>query len=91
MEEAGVLDISQGRHAILSRLIQQTSSIAEYVANDTKLNYDGVRCMIITGPNMGGKSCLLLQVGIIVVLAQVGSFVPAKQASLSIFKSIFIR
>ncbi|XP_032796039.2 DNA mismatch repair protein Msh3 isoform X4 [Daphnia magna] len=91
VEEAGVLDISQGRHAILSRLIQQTSSIAEYVANDTKLNSDGVRCMIITGPNMGGKSCLLLQVGIIVVLAQVGSFVPAKQASLSIFKSIFIR
>ncbi|KAI9550039.1 putative MSH3 [Daphnia sinensis] len=91
VEEAGVLDISQGRHAILSRLMQQTSSNAEYVANDTKLHSDGVRCMIITGPNMGGKSCLLLQVGIIVVLVQVGSFVPASQATLSIFKSIFIR
>ncbi|XP_057381287.1 DNA mismatch repair protein Msh3-like isoform X2 [Daphnia carinata] len=91
VEEAGVLDISEGRHAILGRFMQQTSSSAEYVANDTKLHSEGVRCMIITGPNMGGKSCLLLQVGIIVVLAQVGSFVPATQATLSIFKSIFIR
>ncbi len=90
VDQAGVLDISQGRHPVVSRRIQQTSS-AEYVPNDTRLNADDVRCMIITGPNMGGKSCLLSQVGIIVVLAQLGSFVPAIQATLSVFKSIFIR
>ena len=47
--------------------------------------------MIITGPNMGGKSCYLSQVAIIVVMAQMGSFVPATQVNMSIFKSIFIR
>ncbi|XP_046657804.1 DNA mismatch repair protein Msh3-like isoform X2 [Daphnia pulicaria] len=90
VDEAGVLNISQGRHPVLSRILQQTSS-AEYIPNDTKLNTDGVRCMIITGPNMGGKSCLLSQVGILVVLAQIGSFVPAVETTLSVFKSIFIR
>lgn len=74
----------------MSRAVQQAST-AEYVPNDTRLNANDVRCMIITGPNMGGKSCLLSQVGIIVVLAQIGSFVPANRATLSIFKSIFIR
>jgi DNA mismatch repair protein MSH3 len=84
------LNISQGRHPVVSCVLQQTSS-AEYVPNDTKLNIDGVHCMIVTGPNMGGKSCLLSQVGILVVLAQIGSFVPAVKATLSVFKSIFIR
>lgn len=90
VDQAGVIDISQGRHPVVSRIIQQMSS-AEYVPNDTHLSADNVRCMIITGPNMGGKSCLLSQVGIIVVLAQIGSFVPATRATLSVFKSIFIR
>lgn len=90
VEEAGVLDIAQGRHPIVSRALQKMST-AEYVPNDTNLKADEVRCMIITGPNMGGKSCLLSQVGIIVVLAQIGSFVPAARAKLSIFDSIFLR
>lgn len=89
-EEDGVLDISQGRHPLVSRVLQQMSN-AEYVANDTQLRTDGTSCMILTGPNMGGKSCFLSQVAIIVILAQIGSFVPAARAKLSIFDSIFIR
>ena len=89
MEGAGILDITGGRHPVLSRLIR--NSMTEYVPNDTHLNIDNQRCMILTGPNMGGKSCYLSQVAIIVVLAQMGSYVPATQATLSIFQSIFIR
>lgn len=86
----GLLEITNGYHPVLSRRMQHSSS-AEYVPNDTHLNAGNTRCMILTGPNMGGKSCYLSQVAIIVVLAQIGSFVPATKATLGLFESIFIR
>ena len=90
MEGGGsVLDINRGRHPVIARLMQDSNQ--EYVPNDTQLSGDSKRCVIITGPNMGGKSCYLSQVAIIVVMAQMGSFVPATQVNMSIFKSIFIR
>lgn len=73
----------------MSHFIRNLSG--EYVPNDTYLNTDKERCMILTGPNMGGKSCYLSQVAAIVILAQIGSYVPAAEATLSIFRSIFIR
>ena len=88
--ECGLVNITNGYHPVLSRKMQHSSS-AEYVPNDTHLNAANTRCMILTGPNMGGKSCYLSQVAIIVVLAQIGSFVPATKATLGLFESIFIR
>jgi len=89
VEEIGLLNIKNGRHPVVSHFIR--SSSGDYVPNDTHLNADKQRCIILTGPNMGGKSCYLSQVAAIVILAQIGSFVPAEEASLSIFQSIFIR
>lgn len=88
--EYGLLEITNGYHPVLSRKMQHSSN-AEYVPNDTHLNASNKRCMILTGPNMGGKSCYLSQVAIIVVLAQIGSFVPAAKATLGLFESIFMR
>ena len=89
--EHGILEIINGFHPVLSRSMQQSFNTNEYVPNDTKLDAENTRCMILTGPNMGGKSVYLSQVAIIVVLTQIGSFVPATKATLSIFESIFIR
>lgn len=91
VEQSGVLEITQGFHPVISRLVVQQRPYSQFVPNDTKLNVDSVRCMIVTGPNMGGKSSFLSQIGIIVVLAQLGSFVPASHATLSVFDSLFIR
>lgn len=86
-----MLNVTQGRHPIVSQTVQQHLA-SSYVPNDTHLDTDdGSRCMILTGPNMGGKSCYLAQVALIAVLAQIGSFVPAVSATLSVFQSIFIR
>jgi len=89
VDGVGMLDIQNGRHPVVSNLFRNSN--AEYVPNDTHLNADKERCMILTGPNMGGKSCYLSQVAVIVILAQIGSYVPATEATLSIFQSIFIR
>jgi len=89
VEKSGVLDIKNGRHPVVSHFIHNPGG--EYVPNDTHLDVDKERCMILTGPNMGGKSCYLSQVAAIVILAQIGSYVPAAEATLSIFQSIFIR
>lgn len=66
------LHIDGGRHPMVDQLLA-----GEYVANDTRLGTDGLRCMMITGPNMGGKSSYIRQVALLCLMAQVGSFVPA--------------
>ncbi|MDR4987450.1 MAG: DNA mismatch repair protein MutS [Bacteroidales bacterium] len=88
MNDTYVLDIKGGRHPVIE---QQLPPGEAYVANDVWLDNERQQVMIITGPNMSGKSALLRQCGLIVLLAQMGSFVPADSASLGIVDKIFTR
>ncbi len=88
MSEGLALDIKQGRHPVIETLMEFGE---EYVANDIYLNNEDQQVIILTGPNMSGKSALLRQVALIVLLAQVGSFVPAKEAVIPITDKIFTR
>ncbi|KAG0589041.1 hypothetical protein KC19_2G287300 [Ceratodon purpureus] len=80
------LIITAGRHPVLDATLQE-----EFVPNDTILQTDKERCQIITGPNMGGKSCYIRQVALIVIMAQVGSYVPAASAKLHVCDAVFTR
>ena len=82
------IDIKQGRHPVIE---QQMPPGELYVPNDITLSNDEQQIMIITGPNMAGKSALLRQTALIVLLAQIGSFVPAQAARLGIVDKIFTR
>ncbi|KAK4302835.1 hypothetical protein Pmani_025093 [Petrolisthes manimaculis] len=86
--EKGVLRIVQGRHPIVSQLKHGDE---QYVANNTDLKVDGKRVMLVTGPNMGGKSCYMRQVALIVLMAQAGSFVPAESVEMSVFDAVYTR
>ena len=83
-----VIDIRQGRHPVIE---QQLPAGEQYVANDVLLDNNGQQIIIITGPNMAGKSALLRQTALIVLMAQIGSFVPAESASIGIVDKIFTR
>ena len=83
----GVIDIKEGRHPVVENLL--TDSV--FVPNDTLLDLENNRCAIITGPNMAGKSTYMRQTALIVLLAQIGSFVPAKSARISVCDAIFTR
>ncbi|KAG0460562.1 hypothetical protein HPP92_020859 [Vanilla planifolia] len=85
-EEPCQIYISSGRHAVLESILGDN-----FVPNDTYLHADGEHCQIITGPNMGGKSCYIRQVALIVIMAQVGSFVPAYSANLHVIDGIYTR
>ncbi len=86
IREDGVLEILEGRHPIVEAM-----SSEPFVPNDTKMNLTTHRIYILTGPNMSGKSTYLRQVALIVLLAQIGSFVPAKRAEIGIVDRIFTR
>uniref|UniRef100_A0A3Q2Q199 DNA mismatch repair protein MSH3 n=1 Tax=Fundulus heteroclitus TaxID=8078 RepID=A0A3Q2Q199_FUNHE len=79
--------ITDGRHPAIDLLMGEHS---QYVPNHTKLQHNGRRTMIITGPNMGGKSSYIRQVALICVMAQIGSYVPACEACLSVLDGIYI-
>lgn len=81
-----VIDIVDGRHPIVERNVRADS----YISNDCKVEKDE-NILLITGPNMSGKSTYMRQLALIVILAQIGSFVPASSASLPIFDKIFTR
>lgn len=83
----GELHIQEGRHPVVEKMIQRDS----FVANDTIINDDDKQLILITGPNMAGKSTYMRQVALINILAQIGSFVPAKKASIAICDKIFTR
>ena len=83
----GVIDIKEGRHPVVETLLDG----AVFVPNDTLLDGDKNRCAIITGPNMAGKSTYMRQTALITLLAQIGSFVPAKSARISVVDAIFTR
>ena len=83
-----MIDIRQGRHPVIE---QQLPPGEQYIANDVLLDNNGQQIIIITGPNMAGKSALLRQTALIVLLAQMGSFVPAESASIGVVDKIFTR
>lgn len=83
-----MIDIHQGRHPVIE---QQLPMGQEYVANDVMLDNRTQQIMIITGPNMAGKSALLRQTALIVLMAQIGCFVPAESASIGLVDKIFTR
>ncbi|CAN8220683.1 unnamed protein product [Coccothraustes coccothraustes] len=80
--------IKNGRHPVIDVLLGEQD---QYVPNTTSLSGDGERVMIITGPNMGGKSSYIKQVALITVMAQIGSFVPAEEATVGVVDGIFTR
>ncbi len=84
---SGTIIIHHGRHPVVERL----GTDMVFVPNDTRLNLDADRLLIITGPNMAGKSTYLRQVALIVLLAQIGSFVPADEAQIGLVDRIFTR
>jgi DNA mismatch repair protein MutS len=83
-----VLDIKEGRHPVIEK---QLPVGVEYVSNNVFLDNEQCQIMMITGPNMSGKSALLRQTALIVLLAQIGSFVPANNATIGIIDKIFTR
>ena len=88
VNDSDVLDIKQGRHPV----IEQQLPIGEaYVPNDVYLDSEKQQIIIITGPNMAGKSALLRQTALIVLLAQIGCFVPAESATIGVVDKIFTR
>lgn len=82
-----IIEIKDGRHPVVERLLTHTS----FIPNDILLKKEGDRILIITGPNMGGKSTLLRQVALIVLMAQMGSFVPSSFAKIGLTDRIFTR
>ena len=88
MNDSKVIDIRQGRHPVIETMMQAGE---EFVANDIYLDNEGQQVIILTGPNMAGKSALLRQTALIVLMAQVGSFVPASEATLGYCDKIFTR
>lgn len=83
-----VIDIHGGRHPVIE---QQLPAGESYISNDVMLDNNGPQIIIITGPNMAGKSALLRQTALIVLMAQMGSFVPAESASIGMVDKIFTR
>lgn len=82
-----IIQIEKGRNPIIESL----QNVHHYVPNDTHISYDKNRVMIITGPNMGGKSSYVKQVALLVIMTQIGCYIPCESATIGIFDSIFIR
>ncbi len=89
-----IIEITEGRHPVIERLIIKhfiSSSSDKFIPNDTLLDCGNNRLILITGPNMAGKSTYMRQVALIVLMAQIGSFIPAKSACIGIADRIFTR
>lgn len=83
-----VINIEDGRHPVVEKLMPATE---RFVPNDLKINTNKNQIQLITGPNMAGKSTYLRQIGLLVVMAQIGSFIPAKSAKIGIVDKLFTR
>jgi DNA mismatch repair protein MutS len=86
-DKKGLIDIKGGRHP----MVEKSLPAGEFVPNDTNLDLDSNRIQIITGPNMAGKSTYLRQVGLIIIMAQIGGFIPAEYATISVVDRVFTR
>ena len=87
MDEGDALHIENGRHPVVERFLEG----GNFVPNDTELSNSGCQIALITGPNMSGKSTYLRQVALIVLMAQIGSFVPASRARIGLVDRVFTR
>ena len=87
VDDGGAIDIQEGRHPVL----ELRTEGARFVPNDLRLVSGEVECLVITGPNMAGKSTYMRQAALIVLLAQVGSFVPARSARIGVVDRVFTR
>ena len=87
IDDSNVVDIKDGRHPVVEQFVKDTY----FVPNDVYLDVSANRLMLITGPNMAGKSTYMRQVALIVVMAQIGSFVPASDARIGIVDKVFTR
>jgi DNA mismatch repair protein MutS len=87
VDESGVIELADGRHPVVERL----AAAGGFVPNDVRLDGDSEQMLIVTGPNMAGKSTLIRQVAQCVVLAQMGSFVPARRARIGVCDRVFTR
>ncbi len=87
VEEGSVIEIKDGRHPVVEQFVKDSY----FVPNDVLLDTDRNRLMLITGPNMAGKSTYMRQVALITVMAQIGSFVPANEARIGIVDRVFTR
>ena len=85
--DEGLLEIEQCRHPVIEKLLENE----EYIPNDVNLDDRDNKIALITGPNMAGKSTYLRQIGLIVIMAQIGSFIPARKANLPLFDKVFTR
>ena len=88
IEESDIIDIEAGRHPVIEKQLPPDES---YIPNDIRLDSQQQQIMVITGPNMAGKSALLRQTALIVLMAQMGSFVPASKASIGMVDKVFTR
>lgn len=88
INDTEIIDIKEGRHPVIERMLPKDE---EYIANDVYLDNSSQQIIIITGPNMSGKSALLRQTALIVLMAQTGSFVPARSAKIGFVDKIFTR
>jgi DNA mismatch repair protein MutS len=88
INESRIIDIKGGRHPVIEKNLPPGE---EYITNDVYLDSESQQIIIITGPNMAGKSALLRQTGLIVLMAQMGCFVPAKSVSIGLVDKIFTR
>jgi DNA mismatch repair protein MutS len=88
VNQTEIIDIKEGRHPVIERMLP---SGEEYVSNNVHLNANDQQIIIITGPNMSGKSALLRQTALIVLMAQMGSYVPAQSAKIGLVDKIFTR
>ncbi|CAG5128814.1 unnamed protein product, partial [Candidula unifasciata] len=86
--ERACIEIKQGRHPVIEAL---SHGQEQFVPNDTHLDADSQRVMVVSGPNMGGKSSYIRQVALISIMAQIGSYVPAESASLGVVDAIYTR
>ncbi len=87
IHEGGTIQITEGRHPVIEQLLIPDG----FISNDALLDLEGNRLLLITGPNMAGKSTFLRQTGLIVLLAQIGCFVPASKAKIGLVDRIFTR
>ncbi|MCY3737237.1 MAG: DNA mismatch repair protein MutS [Gemmatimonadaceae bacterium] len=87
VDDGQVIEIEGGRHAVVEGRLPQ----GRFVPNDVNLDSDGDQVLLVTGPNMAGKSTIIRQVGLIVVLAQMGAFVPARGARIGVVDRVFTR
>jgi len=91
VDESDALEITQGRHPVVERMLQSRPGAGSFVPNDTRLSCAGEQIALLTGPNMAGKSTYIRQVALIALLAHLGAWVPAQAARIGLVDRIFCR